>query len=125
MVIAAIVNNSLSSSSPSNFEDHYTGVLLDIWGEKSADFIKKQQIDATSIEPNIGDVILAINDVPVSHLNANQIKRFLKRIKKGVSVMTKSTESYRITFRRHHYDEVSSGLLNKSQHFSKFLLFLL
>lgn len=80
------------------------GTLLDIRGPLAEEWSMKG--DCSSMYPAIGDVILSVNDLAVSHLNSNQIKRLVKRVRKGVAVSTLCTDVYTITFRRHYHPDL-------------------
>jgi hypothetical protein len=69
-------------------------------------------LHAFGLYPAVGDVVIAVNGIAVSQLNASQLKRFIKRIRKGISQygLTGNASSFSITFRR-HYLEVSRILL--------------
>lgn len=67
-------------------------------------------LQAFGLFPAIGDVIVAVNGATVSHLNSNQIKRFIKRIKKGASTQQLDQPGmefkFSITFRRHYLEDL-------------------
>jgi len=102
VVVAALISNATERYSKIPTE----GNLLEITGPL-ADYLRSKGNEKSLLTPTVGDIILAINDIQVSHLNSNQIKRFVKRIRKGVSVSTRAVDTYTITFRRHMHEEPS------------------
>jgi hypothetical protein len=79
------------------------GTILDLNGPMS------EWLAAFGLFPAIGDVVATINGKCVSQFNSNQIKRLIKRIRKGTSsTFPNAGETYTIGFRR-HYLEVNNA----------------
>jgi hypothetical protein len=76
------------------------GVILDSSGSMS------EWLSAFGLYPAVGDVIAAINGRDVAHLNSNQIKRILRRLKRGTSHLVNALDVlyYSVRFRRHYLE---------------------
>ena len=64
---------------------------------------------AFGLFPAIGDVVVAVNGMTVTQLNSNQVKRFIKRIRKGISshIFRDNPNKFTVTFRRHFLEVIA------------------
>jgi phosphatidylserine/phosphatidylglycerophosphate/cardiolipin synthase-like enzyme len=78
------------------------GVLIDINGSEA------EWLQAYGLYPARGDVVFAINGVTVTHLNSNQLKRLINRLRRGYSRIGREQgideSTLQITFRRHYIE---------------------
>ena len=108
VVITAILYHTANTSSRDNlaFSSVTTandGTLLDVQGKHA------EWLHAFGLVPAIGDVIVAIDDTVVTHLNSNQLKRLVKKKRLEIRnflagrafVDLENEPTVRITFRRH------------------------
>jgi hypothetical protein len=102
-VVTSIITsiNSMDGRKEKEKDFSEEGVIIDVNGPMS------EWLSAFGVTPAVGDVIAMINGHCVSHLNSNQIKRLIKRIRKGTSVTFPNLkEYYTISFRRHYLENL-------------------
>jgi hypothetical protein len=116
-VVTSIISSINSMDGRKEKEEDFSeeGVIIDVNGPMS------EWLTAFGVTPAVGDVIAMINGRCVSHLNSNQIKRLIKRIRKGTSITFPNLkEYYTISFRRHYLenlhpvDKVDDSYLKKT-----------
>ena len=71
------------------------GVLVKVHGEQA------EQLQAAGLAPIIGDVIVAVDDKVVTHLDSSQLARLLAKIHTPNHVHAEMTQDIRFSFRRH------------------------
>lgn len=79
------------------------GTLIDVQGKQA------EWLHAFGLVPAIGDVIVAVDESVVTHLNSNQLKRLVKKKRTDIRnflagrafVDLENEPTTRITFRRH------------------------
>jgi hypothetical protein len=78
------------------------GNLIDVCGTEA------EWLQAFGLCPARGDVILAINEITVTHLNSNQLKRLISRLRRGYSRLGEERgippDTLVITYRRHYIE---------------------
>jgi hypothetical protein len=119
---SAVAASSSSAAAAPVSTSAQDGTLIDLQGPHA------EWLHAFGLVPAIGDVILSIDGTVVTHLNSNQLKKFLK--KKRVEIRTAlagrafvnldDEPVISVVFRR-HYLEVNIG---NTYHLSSFFLFI-
>lgn len=78
------------------------GILLDVSGSEA------EWLQAYGLYPARGDVVLAINGTSVAHLNSNQLKRLINRLRRGYSQLGEDkgipAGTIQLVFRRHYIE---------------------
>jgi hypothetical protein len=105
VVVTAILFNGAGAAGVGNGGDGATveGNLIDVQGPHA------EWLSAFGLVPAIGDVVVAVDNTIVTHLNSNQCKRLVKKkrvdIKNSLSgrafVDLEDEPTIKVTFRRH------------------------
>ena len=108
VVVTAVLLQAANTSRDNLSSSVGDGTLLDVQGKQA------EWLHAFGLVPAIGDVIVAVDDSVVTHLNSNQLKRLVKKKRTDIRsflsgrafVDLENEPTMRITFRR-HFLEVS------------------
>eukprot|EP01038_Epipyxis_sp_PR26KG_P013202 gene13202-17691_t len=89
-----LVNNNNDSKIIDNSEHGQDGIFLDAFGSMT------EFLTGFGLTPVVGDIIYAVDQIVVTHLNLNQLKRMIA-IKRNKILSTGQQYMMKVTFRRH------------------------